>query len=435
MTGGTVENNTASQYDGGGIMFYNNSTGEISNAIIRGNKATNFGGGIQVEKYSNVTIENTQITENTTYGGGGVSAQDNSNITINGGKIFKNIANQGCGIRIDVAVASLNDGVEISDNGSTNGMYNGSNIYGAGIWASVATIDFNNANVINNYSQKGGGVYTYDADVYLNLYNGNITGNTATVEAGGICCKTNEITIKGGIQITGNKLVSGDKSNVYLRENKTLNVENPYTEAEDGVIRANIGVAIEGESSNIVAANETDYSGCFVADLPEEEVYYDTWDNIVKLDGTYTITFDYGDGAYYGTANRGDRVAETKKIPTREGYYFGGWYSGNAAYDFTKPVYSNMTLTANWLAAGTFGISITPSKIYIVSDKATAYGAAHKGGILTDVVTQDIVDYGVINLYNINLDLRNADTISLYIWDENQKPLCNKLTYPITVSE
>ena len=36
---------------------------------------------------------------------------------------------------------------------------------------------------------------------------------------------------------------------------------------------------------------------------------------------------------------------------------------------------------------------------------------------------------------SVNLDLRNADTISLYIWDENQKPLCNKLTYPITVSE
>lgn len=294
------------------------------------------------------------------------------------------------------------------------------------------------------------GYYNYPWDVVLR-YNESASSSSSASQSssssdkeyslsdsfgtGDICCKTNEITIKGGIQITGNKLVSGDKSNVYLRENKTLNVENPYTEAEDGVIRANIGVAIEGESSNIVAANEKDYSGCFVADLPEEEVYYDTSDNIVKLDGTYTITFDYGDGAYYGTANRGDRVAETEKIPTREGYYFGGWYSGNAAYDFTKPVYSNMTLTANWLAAGTFGISITPSKIYIVSDKATAYGAAHKGGILTDVVTQDIVDYGVINLYNINLDLRNADTISLYIWDENQKPLCNKLTYPITVSE
>ena len=94
-----------------------------------------------------------------------------------------------------MAVAHLNGGVEISENGAADGMYNNLEIYGAGIWTSESTINFNDASVINNHGYKGGGVYTYDDVVYLNLCNGYITGNTATVEAGGICCKTDEITI------------------------------------------------------------------------------------------------------------------------------------------------------------------------------------------------------------------------------------------------
>lgn len=437
MTGGTVESNTASKYDGGGIMFYNNSTGTISNALIKGNKATNFGGGIQVENSSKVTIENTQITENTTYGGGGVSAQNNSTVTINGGKIFKNNSNQGCGLRIEKAVASLNGGVEISENGSIDGMYDDYSIYGAGIWASEATIDFNDANVINNYSQKGGGVYTFDDVVYLNLYKGNITGNTATVEAGGICCKTNEITIKGGIQITGNMLKSETtqiENNVYLRNNTTLNIETPLSESEsgDGQTEALIGVTVEDGHSNVVSANDTDYSRCIIPDSEKDRVYYDDSDKIVKIVGTYTVTFDLGDDIFYEeTVDRNTIVSEPKETPYLEGYYFGGWFIGDTPYDFSQPVSSDLTLTAKWLEAGQFGISITPSRIYIVSDNARAYGAAYKGGILTDITMQDIVDYAVIELNTIDLDIANADTISLLIWKDNLSPLCEKISFNI----
>ena len=107
-----------------------------------------------------------------------------------------------------MAVAHLNNGVEISENGSADGMYNNLEIYGSGIWTSESTINFNDANVINNHGYKGGGVYTYDDVVYLNLYKGNITGNTAAVEAGGICCKTNEIKIKGGQEFSDWRLYS-----------------------------------------------------------------------------------------------------------------------------------------------------------------------------------------------------------------------------------
>lgn len=76
-------------------------------------------------------------------------------------------------------------------------------------------------------------------------------------------------------------------------------------------------------------------------------------------------------------------------------------------------------------------MSITPSKIYIVGNNAKAYGAAYKSGTLTDITTRDIVDYLVIELNEIGLDMANADTISLFVWDENQAPLCEKISFNV----
>lgn len=455
MTGGKVENNTSSAYTGGGIIL-DNSTGSIRNALIKGNRTSNFGGGIHACNGSDVTVENTQITENTAFGGGGVSAQSNATVTINGGTIYKNSANRGGGLRIDLAAANLNDGVEISENGSVDGMYNDYNIYGAGIWingtsgssdsneASISTLNLNNANVINNYSQIGGGMYIYDDKemeddvVDVNLYKGRITGNTATLEGAGICCKLNQITIKGGIQITGNMLKSETEeisNNVYLKNNTMLNIENPYSESESGdeLTEALIGVTVEDGYSNVVSANDTDYRNCIIPDSEKDRVYYDESDKIVKIVGTYTVTFDMGEDIFCEeTVDRNTTVSEPKETPYREGYYFGGWYNGATPYDFTQPVSSDLTLTARWLEAGTFGMSITPSKIYIVTDKATAYGAAYKDEKLTSVVTQNIVNYAVIDLSTIDLDMRNADTISLFVWDGNQAPLCGKISYDVS---
>lgn len=162
-------------------------------------------------------------------------------------------------------------------------------------------------------------------------------------------------------------------------------------------------------------------------------MYYDASDKIVKIYGTYTVTFDCGDGTIYGTTtvNRNMAVPEPMGIPTCEGYRFGGWLIGDTPYDFTKPVFGNLTLTAKWLEEGKFTISITPSKIYIVTDKpnTTAYGAAYKGGKLTDIMMKNIIDYEVIDLSTIDLDMTNANTISLFVWDENQAPLCDKISF------
>ncbi|WP_099327419.1 InlB B-repeat-containing protein [Bifidobacterium asteroides] len=67
---------------------------------------------------------------------------------------------------------------------------------------------------------------------------------------------------------------------------------------------------------------------------------------------THTVTFDTAGGsptpgpqqvAYpYG------RVRRPTPDPVREGHQFDGWFIGNIAYDFGKPVTENLTLTAKW---------------------------------------------------------------------------------------
>ena len=66
----------------------------------------------------------------------------------------------------------------------------------------------------------------------------------------------------------------------------------------------------------------------------------------------YTVHFNTGDGGptpqdqsiqpVYG------RVQRPTTDPTRQGYQFDGWFTGEVAYDFSKPVTQNLTLTAKW---------------------------------------------------------------------------------------
>ncbi|WP_445339747.1 RCC1 domain-containing protein [Bifidobacterium sp. ESL0825] len=66
----------------------------------------------------------------------------------------------------------------------------------------------------------------------------------------------------------------------------------------------------------------------------------------------YTVRFDTGGGnptpqdqsiqPVYG------RVQRPSPDPTRPGYLFDGWFTGQVAYDFSKPVTQNLTLTAHW---------------------------------------------------------------------------------------
>ena len=62
----------------------------------------------------------------------------------------------------------------------------------------------------------------------------------------------------------------------------------------------------------------------------------------------YTISFDSGIESI--TVEDGAVATEPTTAPEKTGYTFGGWLNGEAAYDWTRPVTSNLSLTAKWTA-------------------------------------------------------------------------------------
>lgn len=82
-------------------------------------------------------------------------------------------------------------------------------------------------------------------------------------------------------------------------------------------------------------------------------------------DAMFTVSFDTGGGSDVKaqTVRRGGTVSKPTD-PTRAGYLFGGWYQGDAKYDFSTPVNADTTLTAHWKADTTepkfFTVSFEP---------------------------------------------------------------------------
>ena len=87
----------------------------------------------------------------------------------------------------------------------------------------------------------------------------------------------------------------------------------------------------------------------------------------VQQGTAYTVHFNTGEGGptpqdqniqpVYG------RVQRPSPDPTREGYQFDGWFTGEVAYDFSRPVDKDLTLAAKWTPEnGSNRWKISPNK-------------------------------------------------------------------------
>ena len=81
---------------------------------------------------------------------------------------------------------------------------------------------------------------------------------------------------------------------------------------------------------------------------------------------THTVTFNADGGspepADQNISDPYGRVKRPTPDPTREGYQFDGWFIGEVAYDFSKPVSKDLTLTAKWTESQNNKWSISPDK-------------------------------------------------------------------------
>ena len=71
-----------------------------------------------------------------------------------------------------------------------------------------------------------------------------------------------------------------------------------------------------------------------------------------RMGGSHTITFTSQPGTQGMPAQQtipdGKTATWPHDDPTRPGWTFNGWFQGDTAYDFTRPVITDLTLTAKW---------------------------------------------------------------------------------------
>ncbi len=90
---------------------------------------------------------------------------------------------------------------------------------------------------------------------------------------------------------------------------------------------------------------------------------------------TYTVTFDSNGGTAVASQTVTDGDTATKpNDPTREGYYFDGWYLDSAIYDFDTIVSGDITLVAQWTEVTEMLIAVEIAtddvkKEYVIGDE------------------------------------------------------------------
>lgn len=155
---------------------------------------------------------------------------------------------------------------EISGNTVTSG--NGGAIY----VKSGGVVNIYGGTIKNNhvYSGNGGAIYV-EAGGTLNLYGGEITGNTASGLGGGIYVEAGgTLKIQGNPVVTGNT-AGGKANNVYVRVDSTsplLTISGAMTSG------AQLGISTDASYPALLALTQQDHSAYFTPDAPDTFVVF-----------------------------------------------------------------------------------------------------------------------------------------------------------------
>ncbi|MBH9971923.1 InlB B-repeat-containing protein [Bifidobacterium sp. W8109] len=139
----------------------------------------------------------------------------------------------------------------------------------------------------------------------------------------------------------------------------------------------------------------------------------------VEPRSTLTVRFDTDGGspepADQHFPARYGRVKRPSPDPAREGFLFDGWFTGEVAYDFSRPVDKDLTLTAKWTPAGRNSTwSISPDKGSQLGNEATT---------ITPPDTSRGIRFSQISGgtdYNDGFSLAVASDGNAYAWGSNQ---------------
>lgn len=163
---------------------------------------------------------------------------------------------------------------------------------------------------------------------------------------------------------------------------------------------------------------------------------YAKWEEVVVLD--YDVIFKV-DGETYETQTVTSPAAATVpgSTPTKDGYIFRGWYLGDAEYDFSTPVTSNITLEAKWICTIENALTLEDGTEVVVAGFVVVEGTNAK--IFMDGYSIDVDDlsatytkhsYVIITGTISKVDgVNKIDEISASVMDKNVQPTLHTVTF------
>lgn len=256
LSNAELNDNTAEQ-SGGAICIYGAKSFKIENCTIKQNKAKHYGAGVFCDdnyapitaEITNSAIENNELDQNLeqdssgTYGGAGISFTGigtGRTLTISGGSIKNNKAYKlyGGGIRAGIATVTIKDNVNISGNTAEKG---------GGVYSIISgTFNMESGTISGNKAVTGGGVFLSGT---FNMSGGIISGNEAKKsdteygDGGGVYIDgtSGQLNMKGGslIQPSADKLAG--KNDVYIGENKFIQLTGALTNSSNVVANLTSG--------------------------------------------------------------------------------------------------------------------------------------------------------------------------------------------------
>lgn len=197
---------------GGGILLWSNSSADLNNSEVSGNKATGDGGGVYVydATCSLTTSNGTVFRENSGYRGGGIFSSGGT-VTVEDSTFEKNTATDDGG----AIAATQNSSLTVRN---SKVLENKAADTAGGILAEKSTLEVTDSIIDGNRASLGGGLYISDIDApgetkedkpEHTITRTEITNNTADGQGigGGIYLGAQKLTITDS-KLTGNNTIS-----------------------------------------------------------------------------------------------------------------------------------------------------------------------------------------------------------------------------------
>ena len=147
---------------------------------------------------------------------------------------------------------------------------------------------------------------------------------------------------------------STTEGNVEDTGSAVMDIAVPFSSAWSQITlyRSHKGAVIA--LTNLTARPDSPRDGSFYLDRENRKLHiytskFSTYAMTYYEETVYTVSFNSNGGsAVQAMAVRAGDAVSSPTAPTRSGYTFNGWTLNGSAYDFSKAVDSDITLTASW---------------------------------------------------------------------------------------